>query len=121
MIFKNTYLLIGDNTGPKTAKCLNIKKKKIGFLSDILTVAIKKKYKKKKKLKKNILNSILLTCKKKTRRIEGSFLRFKKNKIAILDDKFNFSGTNLKSLLCKEIKKNQKKNLKLLAYSVGII
>ena len=49
MIFKNSKILVADNTGPKKAKCLNIKKKKIGFLSDILVIAIKKKKKKKKK------------------------------------------------------------------------
>ena len=48
MIFQNSKIIIADNTGPKKAKCLNIKKKPIGFLSDILTVAIKKKKKKKK-------------------------------------------------------------------------
>ena len=121
MIFKNSYIFVGDNTGPKTGKCLNINKKKIGYLGDILTIAIKKKFKKKKKLKKNILNSILLTSKKKIYRLDGSFLVFKKNKIAILDEKFNFLGTNLKSLICKEIKKNKKKNIKLISYSVGNI
>ena len=43
MIFKTSNIYIADNTGPKKAKCLNIKKKKIGYLADILTVVIKKK------------------------------------------------------------------------------
>ena len=52
MIFKNSRLFVADNSGPKKAKCLDIKKKKIGYLADILIVAIKKKLKKKKKKKK---------------------------------------------------------------------
>ena len=52
MIFKNSRLFVADNSGPKKAKCLDIKKKKIGYLADILIVAIKKKLKKKKKIKK---------------------------------------------------------------------
>jgi large subunit ribosomal protein L14 len=121
MIFKNSKILVADNTGPKKAKCLNIKKKKIGFLSDILVIAIKKKKKRKKKLKKNILHSIFITSKKKKKREDGSFISFKKNKIAILDDKLVFLGTNLKSLICKEIKKKKKKNIKLISYSRGNI
>ena len=49
MIYKNSTLLIADNSGPKNAKCLNILKKKIGFLADILIVRIKKKFKNKKR------------------------------------------------------------------------
>jgi large subunit ribosomal protein L14 len=121
MIYKNTIIHVADNSGPKKAKSLNIKKKKIGYLADILIIAIKKKLNIKKKLKKNILNSIILTSKKKTKRLDGSFICFNYNKVAILDDKFVFFGTNLKSLICKEIKKNQKNHIKLISYSKGII
>jgi large subunit ribosomal protein L14 len=121
MIFRETRLLVADNSGPKKAKCLNIKKKKIGYLADILTVVIKKKLKRKKKLKKNILNSIFIISKIKTKRLDGSFVKFKKNKIAILDDKFIFFGTNLKSLICKEIKMNKKNHIKLISFSKGTI
>jgi large subunit ribosomal protein L14 len=121
MIFKNSKILVADNSGPKKAKCLNIKKKKIGFLADILVIAIHRKKKRKKKIKKNILFSILITSKKKTKRLDGSFIFFKKNKIAILDDKFIFFSTNLKSLICKEIKKKKKNHIKLISYSKGNI
>ena len=72
MIFKNSKLKVTDNSGPKAGKCLNIKKKKIGYLADILTIVIKKKLKRKKKLKKNILSSILLNSKKK--KVNWSFI-----------------------------------------------
>ena len=121
MIYKNTKLIVADNTGPKKAKCLNIRKKNIGFLADILKVVIKKKLKRKKKLKKNILISIFITSKKKIKRLDGSFINFNKNKIAILDEKFVFFGTNLKSLICKEIKKNKKNHIKLISFSKGNI
>jgi predicted dinucleotide-binding enzyme len=39
MIFRETRLLVADNSGPKKAKSLNIKKKKIGYLADILVLA----------------------------------------------------------------------------------
>ena len=50
MIFKNSKLKVTDNSGPKAGKCLNIKKKKIGYLADILNIVIKKKLKRKKKI-----------------------------------------------------------------------
>jgi ribosomal protein L14 len=65
MIYKNSYLDIIDNSGPKKAKCLNIKRKKIGYLADLLVVTIKKKFRGRKKIKKNILYSIFIISKKK--------------------------------------------------------
>ena len=121
MIYKNTQLKIADNTGPKKAKCINISKKKIGYLADLLVIAIKKKFIKRKKIKKNILLSTLITSKKKQKRLDGNFIMFNNNKIVLLDEKLNFLGTNLKSLICKEYKKNKKKNLKLISYSRGNI
>jgi len=49
MILKNTKLFLADNSGPKKIKCLKINKKTVGYLSDVVTVIIKKKYLKKKK------------------------------------------------------------------------
>jgi Tol biopolymer transport system component len=54
-----------------------------------------------------------------TNAINGAILEGAR--VAILDDKFVFFGTNLKSLICKEIKKNQKNHIKLISYSKGII
>ena len=65
MIYKNTIINIADNSGPKKAKALNIKKKNRlyrGYFSCIY----KKKSNIKKNLKKYILNSIILASKKKT-------------------------------------------------------
>jgi ribosomal protein L14 len=117
MIYKNSYLDIIDNSGPKKAKCLNIKRKKIGYLADLLVVTIKKKFKGRKKIKKNILYSIFIISKKKNKRKDGTFIVFKKNRIVLVDDKFSFFSSNLKSLICKEIKKKRKNNLKLISYA----
>jgi len=44
MIFKNTKLIVADNSGPKKVKCLNIMfKKNIGYLADIVSIIVKKK------------------------------------------------------------------------------
>ena len=75
LVFTNTSLKISDNSGTKKAKCLNIKKKKIGYLADILTIVIKKKLKQKKKLKKNIFFIVIIIYKKK-KKIRWIFYKF---------------------------------------------
>ena len=119
MIFKNTLLHLADNSGPKTALCLNISKKKIGYLSDILGVVIKKKFLKKKKIKKNILKGLLINSKFKFKRKNGFLISFKKNKIVLLNQNLVFLGSNVKAVLCKEIKKFKKQFKKIISYSAG--
>ena len=119
MIYKNTYLILADNSGPKKIKCLNVSKKKIGFLADLLVVVIKKKFLKKKKIKKNILKCIIINVKWKSKRKNGSFLKFKKNKGLLLNNNLIFIGTNVKSIICREIKIYKKQFKKIISYSPG--
>ena len=119
MVYKQTSLILADNSGPKKVKCLNIKKKLIGFLADIIVVVVKKKFLKKKKIKKNVLNSILVNTKYKTKRKNGFFLKFKSNKGLLLNNNFVFLGTNVKCIICKEIKKYKKQFKKIISYSPG--
>ena len=44
MVIKRTNLKLADNSGPKKIKCLKIKTKNIGYISDVITVIIKKKF-----------------------------------------------------------------------------
>ena len=119
MIYRNTVLYLADNSGPKKALCLNISKKRIGYLADIIGVVIKKKFLKKKKIKKNILKSLIINSKYKYKRKNGFFIKFKKNKIVLLNHGLIFLGSNVKAVLCKEIKKFKKQFKKIISYSAG--
>ena len=121
MVYKNTFLKIADNTGPRYAKCLGIKKKSIGYLADIILVVIKKRFLKKKKIKKNILNSLVINTRYKIKRKNGLFIRFNHNKSLLLNHQHVFLGSNVKAVICREIKKFKKKFKKIISYSPGNI
>ena len=108
MVFKNTVLRLSDNSGPKKVKCLNIKKNLIGYLADIIVVVIKKKFLRKKKIKKNILNSLIINTKYKKLRKNGVHISFFQNKGLLLNSNFIFLGSNIKNILCREVKKYRK-------------
>jgi large subunit ribosomal protein L14 len=119
MVFQDTILFLADNSGPKKVKCLNIKKKKIGYLADILVVVVKKRFLRRKKIKKNILCSILINSKFKFKRRNGFCISFGKNKGLLLNHNLVFLGSNVKAVVCKEIKKYKKKFKKIISYSGG--
>jgi len=119
MIFKNTVIKLADNSGPKKVKCLGLKKKLIGYISDIVIVVIKKKFLQKKKIKKNILSSIIINSKYKLKRFNGIFIKFNANKGLLLNKNLDFLGSNVKSLICREIKYSKKLFQKIISYSPG--
>jgi large subunit ribosomal protein L14 len=121
MIYKITKLFLADNSGPKKAKSLDSKKIKTSYLTDIITIVIKKKFLKKKKIKKNILKAIIINTKFKTKRLNSFYITFNKNRILLLNHNLVFLGTNIKSLLCKEIKLYKKQFKKIISYSSGNI
>lgn len=119
MILKSTTLNIADNSGPKKVKCLNLKKKLVGYLADIIIVVIKKKFLKRRRIKKNILRSIIIHTRFKIKRKNGFSIKFGQNKSLLLNNNLNFIGSNIKSIICKEIKKYKKKFKKIISYSPG--
>lgn len=107
MIVKGSKINIKDNTGIKKIKCLKIykgSKKNLGLLGTIIYSTINKSKNKKSYVKKLMYKSLLINLKKKTRRVDGSFILFSSNNALILKDDYTFLGTNIKAPICKEIR-----------------
>jgi len=90
MIQLRSILKVSDNTGAQKAQCLKIynkSPKQIGFLGDIILVAIKQiknKTKGKKIKKKELHKAILIRSKKNKKRYDGSYIKFNMNSVILL-------------------------------------
>ena len=78
-------------------------------------------FKKKKKIKKNILKGIIINTKFKTKRLNEFYITFDKNRMLLLNHNLVFLGTNIKFIICKEIKIFKKQFKKIISYSSGNI
>jgi len=112
MIIKNSKCLVGDNTGIKKIKCINISKQraKIGSLGDLIVFSINKIKKKKSYVKKKIYSGLIINVRKKKKRLDGSYISFKQNSIITLTENRKPLGTRLLFPLSKEIVKGKLKN-----------
>jgi large subunit ribosomal protein L14 len=117
MIQKQTILKAADNSGVRTAKCIQIYKN--GSINSLILVTIKN-IKLDGKLKKgDIFKSIVIRVRKKIHRKTGDSLSFFENSIVLLNKKDELYGTRVFGPLCNELRK---KNLvKLLSLSSIII
>jgi large subunit ribosomal protein L14 len=107
MLQKGSYIKIGDNCGGAIAKCIRVPgsyNKNVATLGSQIKINIVKLRTRKKVQKKKIYNGVLVAIKQTKRRKDGSFIKFKNNKVLVLSETKKFLGTRIKGLICKEIR-----------------
>jgi len=121
MIYKETILKNADNSGINWSKCIQVKgtcNKKIGRLGDMILICVFR-MSVKKKIKKKKYWAVISAVSGFTKRLDGSFVRFFKNKILLLSEQFKFLGTRVYGPIPKEIRLGQKEVLykKIISYT----
>jgi large subunit ribosomal protein L14 len=125
MVGKETILRVADNSGLIYVKCVNppLSLTKYTFkLGEIITV-FPKIIDYSKKLRKKKYFCLVISLKKITRRKNGLWVSFLKNRVLVLNDQFKFLGTRVKGPICREIRTKKGKILykKIISYSGGTI
>lgn len=120
MIKPKTILKIADNSGAKTAKCIQILggyKKKQGKIGDTIVVSIQKLRENQKKViklrKKDVFKAIVIRTNNYLKLKNGFFVKFHNNSIALLDKQKNPFATRLLGFVPKKLKKNYAKFISL--------
>jgi len=109
MVQIQSVLKCDDNSGILFVKCLHLvnkTKKEKSNLGDLIKVSILKKKALKFKKQQKIYYGLVLGLKKKTRRVNGIFIKQSKNRVVILNFNFKLLGTRIYGPICKEIKSN---------------
>ena len=124
MLIKESSLQCTDNTGIKTVRILHVKKKKVASLGDFVLIVIKQVRFKKKHIKKKLHWGVVVSTKKSTKRLDGSYIKFSSNRFVTLTESDNILGTRIKGPVGKEIShfaKLYKKYQHIVAFSKTII
>lgn len=121
MIYKQTILKNADNSGIYWSKCIKIDgscNNTVARLGDKVLISIFRANLKKKNKKKKYYG-LIISVKKFTKRLDGSYIKFFKNKILLLSDQLKFLGTRVYGPIPKEIRLENKETLykKIISYS----
>jgi large subunit ribosomal protein L14 len=111
MIAKGSYLTVSDNSGAKIVQCIHIlnnSKRRYARTGDVVLVTAKKLKHAKKIRKKKIYKAIILSTTKEFRRPKGQTLRFKQNRVLLLNEQDRFMGTRIYGPICREIRGGKK-------------
>ncbi len=109
MIQLRTHLTIADNTGANLATCIQVlggTHRKYGGLGDIAVITVKSASPRGIVKKKAVERGVIIRCKRKTSRPDGTYIRFDDNAVVIIGKDLMPKGTRIFGPVARELREN---------------
>ena len=110
MIQTQTILEVADNTGARYVICIKVlggSKKRYGKIGDIIKVSVKETMPRGKVKKGEIYDALIIRTRKGLRRNDGSLIKFNRNSVILLNNKYEPIGTRVFGPITREIRKEK--------------
>jgi large subunit ribosomal protein L14 len=110
MIQMQTILDVADNSGAKTVRCIKVlggTKKRYARLGDVIVVSVQKAIPGSTVKKGSVQKGVVVRIKQPTRRLDGSYVRFDKNAVVLLDRDGNPQGTRIFGAVARELRERR--------------
>jgi len=107
MIQMQTRLDVADNTGAKEVMCIKVlggTHRRTAGLGDVVVCSVKSVIPGSEVKKKSVVRGVIVRCRQPTRRPDGSYVRFDKNAIVIIDNDKNPRGTRIFGAVARELR-----------------
>ena len=107
MIQMYTYLDVADNTGAKEVMCIKVlggSKRRYAGLGDIIVASVKKAIPGGDVKPGDVVRGVVVRCRKATRRDDGSYVRFDRNALVLIDNEQNPRGTRIFGAVARELR-----------------
>jgi large subunit ribosomal protein L14 len=124
MIQMQTLMDVADNTGAKLVRCIRVlgsTRRRYAGLGDIVVVSVQKSIPgcpdavKKGK----VTRGVIVRTKKPTRRPDGSYVRFDRNAIVLVDNDGNPRGTRIFGAIARELR--DQKFMKIISLASEVV
>jgi large subunit ribosomal protein L14 len=122
MIQMQTIVDVADNTGAKTARCIKVlggSKRRTAGLGDVVVVAVQKSIPSATVKKGTVAKGVIVRVRAATRRQDGSYVRFDRNAVVLIDDEGNPRGTRIFGAVARELR--DRKFTKILSLASEVI
>ena len=122
MIMEQTMLDVADNSGAKMVKCIKVlggSRRVYASVGDIIVVAVKKAIPNGVVKKGDVAKGVIVRTKKNIRRDDGSYLKFDRNAIVIVDDDGSPKGTRIFGAVARELR--QKNFMRIISLAPEVV
>jgi large subunit ribosomal protein L14 len=102
-----TMLDVADNTGAKRAMCIKVlggTHRRYAGLGDVIVCSIRKAMPGSDLKPGTVVKGVIVRTSKNTRREDGSYVRFDRNAIVIVDNEGNPKGTRIFGAVARELR-----------------
>jgi large subunit ribosomal protein L14 len=107
MIQMYTYLDVADNTGAKECMCIKVlggTRRRYAGLGDIIVASVKKAIPGGDVKPGEVVKGVVVRTKKATRRDDGSYVKFDRNALVLIDAEKNPRGTRVFGAVARELR-----------------
>ncbi|HTF88211.1 MAG TPA: 50S ribosomal protein L14 [Planctomycetota bacterium] len=107
MIQMQTYLDVADNTGAKSVQCIKVlggTHRRVAGLGDVIVLSVKKSLPGSEVKPGSVVKGVIVRTRKQTRREDGSYVRFDRNAVVLLDAENNPRGTRIFGAVARELR-----------------
>ncbi len=121
MIQAQTRLDVADNTGARSAMCIKVlggSKRRYATVGDIIVATVKRALPGGDVKQGQIVRGVVVRTKKNVRRNDGSYVRFDRNAMVIVDDDGNPKGTRIFGAVARELRRKNYMKIVSLASEV---
>ena len=121
MIQMQTMLDVADNTGAKRAMCIKVlggTHRRYAGLGDVIVASVKKSLPGSEMKPGSVVKGVIVRVRKNTRRADGSYVRFDRNALVIIDNEGNPKGTRIFGAVARELRERNFMKIVSLAQEV---
>jgi len=122
MIQMQTLLDVADNSGAKSARCIKVlggTRRRYAGLGDIVVVSVQKAIAGSTIKAGSVVKGVVVRVKKSARRADGSYVRFDRNAIVIVDNDGNPKGTRIFGAVARELR--DRKFMKIVSLASEVV
>jgi large subunit ribosomal protein L14 len=118
MIQMYTYVDVADNTGAKECMCIKVlggSRRRYAGLGDVIVASVKKAIPGGEVKPGDVVKAVVVRTKKAARRDDGTYVRFDRNAVVLLDNELNPRGTRMFGAVARELRVKFNKIISLAA------
>ncbi len=122
MIQMQTRLDVTDNSGAKKVMCIKVlggSKRQFADVGDIIVCSVKKALPSSDIKPGSVIKAVIVRTKKRIRRKDGSYVRFDKNAVVVVDADGNPKGTRIFGAVARELR--QKNYMKIISLAPEVV
>jgi large subunit ribosomal protein L14 len=122
MIQMQTMLDVADNSGAKLVRCIKVlggTRKRYAGLGDIIVASVQRAIPGSPVKTGTVIRGVIVRCRQPTRRPDGSYVRFDRNAIVILDAEGNPRGTRIFGAVARELR--ERRFMKIISLASEVI